>query len=90
MYKNRSQGLKFYTANYKGRQYAPIRRLKIMQLNGSEIIAECLLEQGVDTVFGYPGGAVLNIYDALYKYSTSRELPMQLTAMQGRQENAAL
>ena len=38
-----------------------------MQLNGSEIIAECLLEQGVDTVFGYPGGAVLNIYDALYK-----------------------
>ena len=40
-----------------------------MQLNGSEIIAECLIEQGVDTVFGYPGGAVLNIYDALYKYS---------------------
>ncbi len=40
-----------------------------MQLTGSEIIAECLLEQGVDTVFGYPGGAVLNIYDALYKYS---------------------
>ncbi|MBQ3929283.1 MAG: biosynthetic-type acetolactate synthase large subunit [Clostridia bacterium] len=40
-----------------------------MQLTGSEIIAECLLEQGVDTVFGYPGGAVLNIYDALYQYS---------------------
>lgn len=40
-----------------------------MQLNGSEIIMECLLEQGVDTVFGYPGGAVLNIYDALYHYS---------------------
>lgn len=40
-----------------------------MKLNGSDIIAECLLEQGVDTVFGYPGGAVLNIYDALYKYS---------------------
>ena len=39
-----------------------------MQLNGSDIIMECLLEQGVDTVFGYPGGAVLNIYDALYKY----------------------
>ncbi|MGN1411716.1 MAG: biosynthetic-type acetolactate synthase large subunit [Oscillospiraceae bacterium] len=38
------------------------------KLNGSEIIVECLLEQGVDTVFGYPGGAVLNIYDALYKY----------------------
>lgn len=40
-----------------------------MELKGSEIIAECLLEQGVDTVFGYPGGAVLEIYDALYKYS---------------------
>lgn len=40
-----------------------------MKLNGSDIIIECLLEQGVDTVFGYPGGAVLNIYDALYKYS---------------------
>lgn len=39
-----------------------------MQLNGSDIIAEVLLEHGVDTVFGYPGGAVLNIYDALYKY----------------------
>ena len=36
-----------------------------MQLNGSEILIECLLEQGVDTVFGYPGGTVLNIYDAL-------------------------
>ncbi len=40
-----------------------------MKLNGSEILLECLLEQGADTVFGYPGGAVLNIYDALYKYS---------------------
>mgnify|MGYP000004896299 FL=1 len=40
-----------------------------MLLNGSEILLECLLEQGADTVFGYPGGAVLNIYDALYMYS---------------------
>ena len=40
-----------------------------MQLSGSDIIVECLLEQGADTVFGYPGGAVLNIYDSLYKYS---------------------
>ena len=40
-----------------------------MELKGSEIIAECLLEQGVDTVFGYPGGNILNIYDALYKNS---------------------
>ena len=39
-----------------------------MQLTGAEIIIECLKEQGVDTVFGYPGGAILNIYDALYKY----------------------
>lgn len=40
-----------------------------MILNGAEILVNVLLEQGVDTVFGYPGGAVLNIYDALYKYS---------------------
>lgn len=40
-----------------------------MQLTGAEIICECLVEQGVDTVFGYPGGAALNTYDALYKYS---------------------
>ena len=40
-----------------------------MLLNGSEILIECLKEQGVDTVFGYPGGAILNIYDALYKHS---------------------
>lgn len=37
-------------------------------LNGSEIVIECLKEQGVKTVFGYPGGAILNIYDALYKH----------------------
>lgn len=40
-----------------------------MELTGSQIIIECLKEQGVDTVFGYPGGAVLNIYDELYKHS---------------------
>ncbi len=40
-----------------------------MLLTGAEIICECLVEQGVDTVFGYPGGAALNTYDALYKYS---------------------
>lgn len=39
-----------------------------MQMTGAEIIIECLKEQGVDTVFGYPGGAILNVYDALYKY----------------------
>lgn len=40
-----------------------------MILNGSQIIIECLKEQGVDTVFGYPGGAILNVYDALYQQS---------------------
>lgn len=40
-----------------------------MQLTGAEIVIECLKEQGVDTVFGYPGGTILNVYDALYKHS---------------------
>lgn len=40
-----------------------------MKLTGAQILMECLVEQGVDTVFGYPGGAVLNIYDELYKSS---------------------
>ncbi len=39
-----------------------------MQLTGAEIVMECLKEQGVDTVFGYPGGTILNVYDALYKH----------------------
>ena len=38
-------------------------------LSGSQIVIECLKEQGVDTVFGYPGGTILNIYDELYKHS---------------------
>ena len=40
-----------------------------MQLTGAEIVIECLKEQGVDTVFGYPGGTILNVYDELYKHS---------------------
>ena len=40
-----------------------------MMMTGAEIVVACLKEQGVDTVFGYPGGAILNIYDALYKHS---------------------
>lgn len=40
-----------------------------MELNGSDIIIKCLIEQGVDTVFGYPGGAILNVYDSLYNHS---------------------
>ena len=39
-----------------------------MQMTGSKILMECLLEQGVDTVFGYPGGTILNVYDELYNY----------------------
>ena len=39
-----------------------------MEMKGSDIVIECLLEQGVDTVFGYPGGTILEVYDSLYKY----------------------
>ena len=41
-----------------------------MQLTGAQIVIECLKEQGVDTVFGYPGGAILNVYDELYKHKS--------------------
>lgn len=40
-----------------------------MELTGAQIVIECLKEQGVDTVFGYPGGTILNVYDELYKHS---------------------
>ena len=53
-----------------------------MQLTGAEIIIECLKEQGVDTVFGYPGGAILNVYDELYKHSD--EIHHILTSGKGR------
>lgn len=39
-----------------------------MKMKAAQVVCECLLEQGVDTVFGYPGGTILNIYDALYGY----------------------
>lgn len=64
-----------------------------MVLTGAEIVVECLKEQGVDTVFGYPGGTILNVYDALYQHSneinhilTSHEQGprMRRTVMQGR------
>ncbi|MDE7057397.1 MAG: biosynthetic-type acetolactate synthase large subunit [Lachnospiraceae bacterium] len=45
-----------------------------MVLSGAEIVIACLKEQGVDTVFGYPGGAILNIYDALYKHKEIRHI----------------
>ena len=66
-----------------------------MKLTGAEIVIECLKEQGVDTVFGYPGGAILNVYDALYQHQneirhilTSHEQgrPMRQTAMPVLQE----
>jgi len=58
-----------------------------MQLTGSEIVMECLKEQGVDTVFGYPGGTILNIYDALYQHS--HEINHILTAHEQGAAHAA-
>lgn len=61
-----------------------------MELNGSQIVLEVLKEQGVDTIFGYPGGTILNIFDELYKYGDtfkhiltpmSRARPTRQTAM---------
>ena len=45
------------------------KRRESMKMTGSQVVAEVLLDHGVDTVFGYPGGTALNIYDELYKYS---------------------
>ncbi len=58
-----------------------------MKLNGSEIVIECLKEQGVDTVFGYPGGAILNIYDELFKHS--KEITHILTSHEQGASHAA-
>ncbi|MDE5911006.1 MAG: acetolactate synthase large subunit, partial [Clostridia bacterium] len=58
-----------------------------MKLNGSQILIESLLEQGVDTIFGYPGGSVLNIYDALYAYQD--KLKHVLTAHEQGASHAA-
>ena len=58
-----------------------------MQLTGAEIIVECLKEQGVDTVFGYPGGTILNVYDALYKHQ--REIFHVLTSHEQGAAHAA-
>ncbi|MCI6499129.1 MAG: biosynthetic-type acetolactate synthase large subunit [Lachnospiraceae bacterium] len=59
----------------------------MMQLTGSQIIIECLKEQGVDTVFGYPGGAILNVYDELYKHSD--EITHYLTSHEQGASHAA-
>ena len=58
-----------------------------MQLTGAEIVIECLKEQGVETVFGYPGGSILNIYDALYKHQN--EINHILTAHEQGASHAA-
>lgn len=58
-----------------------------MKLSGSQIVVECLKEQGVDTVFGYPGGAILNIYDELYKHSN--EITHVLTSHEQGASHAA-
>ena len=50
-----------------------------MKLMGAEILVECLKEQGVDTVFGYPGGAILNVYDEFHRVRVSgRDGPRHL------------
>ena len=67
-----------------------------MELTGSQIVIECLKEQGVDTVFGYPGGTILNIYDELYRHpeihhilTSHRVLRMQRTDMRVLPEKQA-
>ena len=87
-----AQSLKFQKQN---KNYD--RGMNGMQLTGSQIVIECLKEQGVDTVFGYPGGAILNVYDELYKHkdeikhiltSHERVLLMRRTDMQEQQEKS--
>ncbi|MBQ0064968.1 MAG: biosynthetic-type acetolactate synthase large subunit [Firmicutes bacterium] len=60
-----------------------------MKLNGSQILLECLLEQGVDTIFGYPGGAILNVYDEIYKYEAEGKLRHVITAHEQGASHAA-
>jgi thiamine pyrophosphate-dependent acetolactate synthase large subunit-like protein len=64
-----------------------------MEMTGARIVVETLIEQGVDTIFGYPGGTILNVYDELFKCSdrigissprTSRARPTRPTAMRAR------
>ncbi|MBQ9628844.1 MAG: hypothetical protein IJR43_06275, partial [Synergistaceae bacterium] len=56
------------------------------KINGSEILMRCLKEQGVDTIFGYPGGAILNVYDKLYDH---HEIKHILTAHEQGASHAA-
>ncbi|HJB67247.1 MAG TPA: acetolactate synthase large subunit, partial [Candidatus Fournierella excrementigallinarum] len=58
-----------------------------MMLSGADILVRTLIEQGVDTVFGYPGGQILNVYDSLYKYQS--EITHVLTAHEQGAAHAA-
>ena len=60
-----------------------------MQLTGAEIVIECLKEQGVDTVFGYPGGTILNVYDALYKQKEINHMLQSLQRKPSMQDTLA-
>ncbi|MDR1815328.1 MAG: biosynthetic-type acetolactate synthase large subunit [Clostridiales Family XIII bacterium] len=60
-----------------------------MILTGSQIIMECLLEQGVDTIFGYPGGQIMPLYDALYDYTSDGRIRHILTAHEQGATHAA-
>ncbi|MCL2111495.1 MAG: biosynthetic-type acetolactate synthase large subunit [Clostridiales bacterium] len=60
-----------------------------MQLNGAQIIMECLLEQGVDTIFGYPGGQIMPLYNALYDYTADGRVKHILTAHEQGATHAA-
>ena len=60
-----------------------------MQMTGARILLECLMEQGVDTVFGYPGGTILNVYDELYNYEKEGKLRHILTAHEQGASHAA-
>lgn len=60
-----------------------------MKLVGAEVLVECLLEQNVDIIFGYPGGAVLPIYDALYKYEADNKITHIITAHEQGAAHAA-
>ena len=58
-----------------------------MVLSGADIVVKTLIEQGCDTVFGYPGGQIINVYDSLYKYSN--EINHVLTAHEQGAAHAA-
>ena len=60
-----------------------------MLMRGSQIVMECLLEQGVDTVFGYPGGTILNIYDEFELHGYKDKIHHYLTSHEQGASHAA-